>query len=82
MFELTKKQCIELTALVPVAMDPRTGQQYVLIRKEHYERLKGLLYDDSALDVQDTYPLLDEMAGKAGWDDPAMDVYNLRRSIS
>jgi hypothetical protein len=76
MIDLTEEQEKELTAPLPIAVDRRTGQEYVLIRKERYERLKGLLYEGSALEVQETYPLADEVAAKAGWDDPTMDVYN------
>jgi hypothetical protein len=57
-------------------IDPATGDTFVLVRSETYERLKRLVYSDSEFSVQEAYPLLDEMAGKAGWDDPAMDVYN------
>ena len=61
----------------PVSLvDPATGENFVLVRAAVYERLKRLVYDDSEFSVQESYPLLDEMAAKAGWDDPAMDVYN------
>jgi hypothetical protein len=57
-------------------VDPKTRETFVLVRSEVFDRLKRLVYDDSELSVQDAYPLLDEMAAKAGWDDPAMDIYN------
>jgi hypothetical protein len=43
MIELTEKQRQELSTPEPVAIDPETGQAYVLVRREIYERLKSLL---------------------------------------
>src|SRR5260370_11185555 len=43
MIELTDEQRQELSAPEPVAIDPRTRQTYVLVRRETYERLKALL---------------------------------------
>lgn len=76
MFELTEEQRQELTQPEPVAVDPLTKETYVLVRKEVYDRLKGLVYDNSEIPISETYPLIDEMAAKAGWNDPAMDIYN------
>ena len=58
MIELTEDQAKALDALPqpPVAIDPRTGQEYLLIRREIYELVKGTLrpygrgWDDSADD--------------------------------
>jgi hypothetical protein len=47
MIELTPQQRRELTEPEPMAIDPDTKESYVLVRKEDYERLKALLYDDS-----------------------------------
>ncbi len=47
MIELTPQQRHELTEPEPVAIDPETQETYILVRKEVYERLKELLYDDS-----------------------------------
>ncbi len=48
MIELTRQQCHELTQPEPTAIDPETKETYVLLRKEQYERIKELLYDDSS----------------------------------
>jgi hypothetical protein len=56
--------------------DPTTQQSFVLLRAELYDRLKALLYEDSELVLEEAYLLLDEAAARAGWDDPAMDIYN------
>jgi len=79
MIEITKeqRQAVKEHPDKPVPLvDPETRQTFILLRTEVYERLKRLLYDDSEFLIQDAYPLLDEMAAKAGWDDPAMDIYN------
>jgi hypothetical protein len=76
MFELTPEQRKELVRPEPLALDPETQETYVLVRKDVYDRVKGLLYDDGEFPIRDAYPLMDEVAAKAGWDDPAMDIYN------
>ena len=63
-------------------VDPVTRQTFVLVRSDAYERLARLVYEDGELSIVEAYPLLDEMAAKAGWDDPAMDVYNDLAPIS
>jgi hypothetical protein len=40
--------------------DPETGQEFVLVPTEHFEKLQAIV---------------DGIARRAGWDDPAMDVY-------
>jgi hypothetical protein len=45
----------------PVLVDSRTGQEYILIRREVYEKLRAVLrpidrgWDDPALDVYEEY---------------------------
>jgi hypothetical protein len=45
MIELTQKQLEALDGpeQPPVAVDPRTGQEYLLIRREIYELVRGTL---------------------------------------
>jgi hypothetical protein len=43
MIELTEEQRQELNTPEPVVIDPHTGDAYVLVRREAYERLKALL---------------------------------------
>ena len=50
-----------------------TDESYVIMRAEVYERLR-VLGDD--FDIRDAYPLMDQVAARQGWDDPAMDIYN------
>ncbi len=70
MIELTDKQRLELSAPEPVAIDPLTGDSYVLVRRETYERFKALLA------MEDYDP--DEGAGHINEvmaDDDAKDPY-------
>lgn len=47
MIELNEQQRQELTGPEPIAIDPKTKQEYVLVRREVYGRLRGLLDDDA-----------------------------------
>jgi hypothetical protein len=51
MLELTKEQRLALETTnqtPPVIMDPETNTAYVLVRRELYEQLYGLLDEDDA----------------------------------
>jgi hypothetical protein len=79
MIELTETQSRELDAASSTdlrVLDPKTNQEYVLLRAEVYDRIKALVHADEELPISTMYPLIDEMAAKAGWDDPALDIYN------
>lgn len=80
MIELTleQRQAIAQPAEAPPrALDPDTRTTYVLIREEIYDRVKALLgEEDESQFLQVMRPHVMEVFGKAGWDDPAMDVYN------
>jgi hypothetical protein len=74
--ELTSEQQQSLDAEGghPDVIDPRTKASYVLVRKEVYERLRGLL--EEGFSAVDAFGAQIEAAAAAGWDDPALDVYN------
>jgi hypothetical protein len=55
-------------------VDPETNASYVLIRAEQFEKLQALLFEDGS--VRESYPAIDGVFGKEGWDDPEMDVYD------
>lgn len=76
MIELTQEQRRELEAAEPIAVDPQTNTVYVLVRKDVYERIKGLLYEDGEWMPEEQLRLLAESGRRAGWDDPEMDVYD------
>jgi hypothetical protein len=63
MIELTEEQRRQLNEPEPVAIDPQTQQVYILVRKETYERIKELLYDDSPW-TDEEMDLLAEEAGE------------------
>ncbi len=44
----------------PVVVDTRTGEEFVLVRRDVYERMRQVI---------------DGMTRRAGWDDPALDDY-------
>jgi hypothetical protein len=64
MIELTQEQLKALDApeQPAVAVDPRTGQEYLLIKREVYNQVRGILRpfnqgveDDPAMDVYEQY---------------------------
>jgi hypothetical protein len=56
--------------------DPESGQQYVLMPAEVYDRWQRLLYDAGDWTPEEQLRLLAESGKRAGWDDPAMDIYD------
>jgi hypothetical protein len=74
MIELTEQQRQELSEPEPVAIDPATRETYVLVRREVYERMKELLYDDSPWTDEERDALAWEAGQTMGWDD--MDEYD------
>lgn len=74
--ELTKEQqeALDSEQGIPSVIDPRTQESFVLLRTEIYERIRGLLDQDD--NVEDAFQAQIESAAAAGWDDPALDVYN------
>ena len=64
MIELTRdqQQAIDGHEQPPVAVDPRTGQEYLLIKREVYNLVRGILQpfnrgveDDPEMDVYEQY---------------------------
>jgi hypothetical protein len=64
MIELSEEQRRQLNGPEPVAIDPQTQEMYVLVRKAVYDRIKGLLEDDSRL----MYPALADIDPE-DWED-------------
>ena len=71
MIELTDEQQRELTHPEPIAIDPRTREEYVLVRRQVYERLRGLL-DDAVLA---TGELADRVMAEDDANDPSLASY-------
>lgn len=75
MIELTEEQRQELKMAEPIALDPGSKELYVLVPKNVYDRIKGLLPDDEWTD-DELRRLLARSAEANGWSDPAMDDYD------
>jgi hypothetical protein len=52
-------QALDAGEQPPVVVDPRSGQEYRLIRQEVYELVRRII----------------DTSNKNGWDDPELDVY-------
>jgi hypothetical protein len=65
MIQLTEEQGRELVTSIPMAIDPRTRQVYVLVRKEDFDRMRGVGDED---DVQSMAPLLADLDPE-DWED-------------
>jgi hypothetical protein len=75
MIKLTKDQRQELSADAPRVLDPETDIRYVLVREDVYERIEALLVP-GRLTASEQQAALHAAGIRAGWDDPAMDVYD------
>jgi hypothetical protein len=65
MIDLTQEQRAALNGEMPPRVrDPQTNETYVLVRAEDYERMRKIV---------------DGITRRAGWDDPALDVYEKYR---
>ena len=70
------RQAVDAAGEQPVPIiDQETNQRYVLLRAEVYERLH-VLFDQEPLSQREQRFLLQEAGKRAGWDDPAMNIYN------
>ena len=74
MIKLTEQQSHELTALEPMALDPKTQQTYVLIPRERYERLKAFL-DLGDYDPDDGAAYINEVMAEDDAKDPDLESY-------
>jgi hypothetical protein len=63
MIELTDEQRQQLSGVETQAIDPQTKEQYILIRKDAYDRMTELLYDASPW-TDEEMDLLAEEAGE------------------
>ena len=74
MIELTEQQQQELNTPEPMAIDPRTRETYVLVRREAYERLKALLAMDD-YDPEEGAGEINEIMAEDDADDPYLESY-------
>lgn len=74
MIELTEQQRQELNAPEPIAIDPRTGESYVLVRREMYERFKALFSLDE-YDPDEGAAYINEIMAEDDAKDPYLERY-------
>jgi hypothetical protein len=77
MVELTEQQLQALANAESATLrlvSPRTGETFVLLRLEDYERLARDEYDDSPWTREELHALAWEAGKQAGWED--MDEYD------
>jgi hypothetical protein len=76
MIQFTEEQRQQLRSGKAVDVtDPETAQLYVVLRKDVYERVRQLLYDDSEWTENELRVQLSRSAQDNGWDDAGMDAY-------
>jgi hypothetical protein len=77
MVEFTEEQRRQLESGKAVDFtDPQTAQLYVVVRKDVFERVRHLLYDDSDWTADEMRLHLARASRDNGWDEPAMDAYD------
>jgi hypothetical protein len=77
MIELNDEQRRQLESGRAVeVVDAETSRPYVLLRKDVYERVQRLLYDDSEWTEEELRMLLAHSFEGSGWDEPEMDAYD------
>lgn len=74
MIELTEQQRKELNAPEPTVLDPQTGESYVLVRRETYERFKALLTLDD-YDPDEGAGYINEVMAEDDAKDPYLESY-------
>ncbi len=74
MIELSERQREELSEPEPVAIDPRTQETYVLVRRAAYDRLKALLTLDD-YDPDEGAASINEVMAADDAKDPYLESY-------
>ena len=59
--------------------DPQTQLECVLLRADVFDRVRTLLVDDRPLTQEEKLAAIEAAGLRAGWDDPALDVYEQYR---
>ena len=61
---------------VPIRVsDPAQNATFVLLRADVYERFRALFEEDPVTEKERLFQL-EQFGKRAGWDDPAMDMYD------
>jgi len=75
--QLTTEQWADINQAAeapPRVSDPSQTSTFVLLRADVYERFKSLFEEDPVTEQERAFHL-QQFGKRAGWDDPAMDVY-------
>jgi hypothetical protein len=72
MIELTEQQRQELSMSGPVVIDPETREEYVLIRRAAFERLRALAEDGTVLATGEQ---VDRIMAEDDVNDPTLESY-------
>jgi len=67
-------QAILQGAPVPV-VPPEVGEECVVLRRDAYEKIKRLVYDDTEADPARFYPLVGVIMAEDDANDPALESY-------
>jgi hypothetical protein len=67
-----QRQAIAAAGTPLQVVDSSSGNTYVLVRSDVFQRAKSLLGEELA----ESYPAQIASAMQAGWDEPEMDEYN------
>ncbi len=77
MIELSEEQRRQLDSGRAVDVsDTETSQRYVILKRDVFERVRGLLFDDSEWTDEESRLMLARSAQDNGWDEPGMDAYD------
>jgi hypothetical protein len=67
-------QAIREGAHVPI-VPPEVGEECIVLRRDAYEKIKHLLYDDGDVDPARFYPLVSAIMAEDDAEDPALESY-------
>ena len=67
-------QAIREGVHVPI-LPPEVGEECVVLRRDIYEKIKHLLYDDGEVEPARFYPLVSAIMAEDDADDPALESY-------
>lgn len=80
MIELTEEQQEKLSHSDTVVFDPKTQQEYVLVRKAAYDRIRAMVDDDSVLASGE---LVDRLMAEDDANDPWLESYqSIKREVN
>lgn len=72
MIELTEAQQEQLSSSDTVVFDPKTREEYVLVRRDAYDRMRALVEDDTVLASGE---LVDRIMAEDDANDPTLEYY-------